>query len=1062
MFSSSVNSPLKPNQTKEGGTNIATRKASISNTTNPGSVTRPGTRRRETSDSFTANGPLSPSESKPFFRNEPNTNTPPPALLRRRTDFKDEDKVESKEDDEDQTSFGSLKRIATGPQSAGFNGPTNSPWSTGGPRSAFDAMGNFGSFTSPTTHEVEKRPGFGSARGASRFKDLLTKSSVEDMTPSVKEKASIGALEKLPEEDNEGGQSKMKDIFKTRPTRSETNPYAETIPRGGSAALSQDEPGVEHFGFSEVHGETQSTPHGRKQHDPLSPSNTNPYTSPAVNRNEGDETESSQPGLPPFGGRRDMFAGTYQPTFGAPRQPLGGLGGIPGWGSTGFGTGTPGRERNAVSTAFGDPIFSPMGDLQSPGGLFGTTGFGSAGRSNRLGALFPPAMQDQTRSDSRNDAFDGDQMGNRDPFSSGRRQDNIRSLFEDDFRPGEAQFPTSQHVPEQSSGHGPSPSGGSTTSNTLPTTQQRQMVMPDRMRWIYRDPSGQVQGPWSGLEMHDWFKAGFFTAELQVKKLEDVEYEPLAQLVRRIGNSREPFLVPQIGVPHGPASTNPSNHWASTMGPTGTQPPFANNFPSFGTTLTAEQQNALERRKQEEQYLMARQKEHLAQQQMYMKQMHVSNPSGGNHGLQHHASAHSLQSQPSFGSITSPGGYQQSSQGPIQPPQSIHTSMMPNHPTRDDDVPGMMNMNFNQRSNPFGPSPVGQNRRTEQATHEESFLGQDGRNERLEEFHDLRKEIDEETQQRPEENISLSIDQPKSDEMLSLTQQVQRTTAANEKAASTNIEIPPVSISPLPAPTPNRNRQYVADQLAAESRSQSQTPVEPSSLAPWAQAGLPKGQSLKEIQEAEAKRAIEQEKVITAARQAQAEQDRIAATVVVVVAPAPGLPATSNWASSVSPASPGPTNVWGAKPTPKPTIVTATKKTLAQIQKEEELRKQRAAQVQVTSINAGPVGKRYAELAGKVSPVSSQPVTSSWTTVGASGKVKQTPVTVVATPQARTVSTTIVPVKPRPIVQTTRTVSVSNNKTKADDEFIKWAKSQLDDKLNPGINGMYLSSLIIV
>ena len=109
-----------------------------------------------------------------------------------------------------------------------------------------------------------------------------------------------------------------------------------------------------------------------------------------------------------------------------------------------------------------------------------------------------------------------------------------------------------------------------------------------------------------------------------VKKYEDTDYEPLAQLIRRIGNSREPFLVPQIGIPHGAVSNNGPTAWASTgSGPTtsagpaamptttnpasagGVQPPFASSFPSFGTTLTADQQNALERRKQEEQYLMA-------------------------------------------------------------------------------------------------------------------------------------------------------------------------------------------------------------------------------------------------------------------------------------------------------------------------------------------------------------------------------------------------------------------------------------------------------------------------
>ncbi|KAI9872973.1 MAG: hypothetical protein M1823_008034, partial [Watsoniomyces obsoletus] len=146
--------------------------------------------------------------------------------------------------------------------------------------------------------------------------------------------------------------------------------------------------------------------------------------------------------------------------------------------------------------------------------------------------------------------------------------------------------------------------------------------------------------------MHDWFKAGFFTAELLVKKVEDTDFEPLAQLVRRIGNSREPFLVPQIGVPHGPASATPTNNWPTATGPPppagNAQPPFASAFPSFGTTLTAEQQNALERRKQEEQYLMARQKEHLAQQQVYMKQMQMSGQPHGMHSLQHHSSAHSL------------------------------------------------------------------------------------------------------------------------------------------------------------------------------------------------------------------------------------------------------------------------------------------------------------------------------------------------------------------------------------------------------------------------------------
>jgi len=47
---------------------------------------------------------------------------------------------------------------------------------------------------------------------------------------------------------------------------------------------------------------------------------------------------------------------------------------------------------------------------------------------------------------------------------------------------------------------------------------QRTMVVPDRMRWLYLDSQGQIQGPWSGLEMHNWYKATFFTPDLAVKR----------------------------------------------------------------------------------------------------------------------------------------------------------------------------------------------------------------------------------------------------------------------------------------------------------------------------------------------------------------------------------------------------------------------------------------------------------------------------------------------------------------------------------------------------------------
>lgn len=447
------------------------------------------------------------------------------------------------------------------------------------------------------------------------------------------------------------------------------------------------------------------------------------------------------PGLGGFGSMRgapgsfDLNAGDRSQTSstGPSRNfvpSLSGLGGLPGLGTPGAWStqqnlGTPSQDRSRYSEAFGESPFSPT-DLQSPGiaGLSGLGGLGAGGtigRGSKMSSLFPSGMQDQMRlnesrsfegsadgsdrhpgafgtigrsplgnapggpgppmeSDSPFNANKGildDILGSRSPFAAG---DASKQAFPPGDSTAPLQTPTLASAHQGPLGSGPTPqrqSTSSSASNQPPALQQRTMVMPDRMRWVYKDPQGSQQGPWTGLEMHEWYKAGFFSPELQIKKEEDTEFEPLAHLIRRIGNSREPFLVPQIGIPHGPptAQTGAANTWASgplgsgpSTAPTagGTQPPFANSFPSFGTTLTAEQQNALERRKQEEQYLMARQKEHLAQQQMILKMQASQGSISGN--LQHHGSTHSLQSQPSFGSITSPGGFQQSPATGTAPP----------------------------------------------------------------------------------------------------------------------------------------------------------------------------------------------------------------------------------------------------------------------------------------------------------------------------------------------------------------------------------------------------------
>lgn len=1182
--------------------------------------------------------------------------TPPVALLRRKTDYKEtssdakpEQESSSREPTtESSTTFASLKRTTTGPLSAGLNAPS-SPWSSSRQGGGLSSMGGaFGNFSlGPTTSPAEpndRRPTIGTSRGESRFKNLISKSSTEDLSPSVKEKSSFGALGRLPEVEPSSAQTPWNEGRKTRPGRSETNPYEDEMPRSGSAALGggrDDSPsyqGPSQPPFSIVGPRPESVrdmsglqfnPQERQHdNDPTSPTLTNPYASPEANRAKLEKLGNDYPevshssGLDalrddsPLGGfgtfRRDASGQDERiqnqsagQSRGFPSlSSLGGLGGIS---NAPWSTGTPTKERSGLSSGFSEGLFGPMNDLQSPilGGQGGSAFFGSPNTSGfnrqpKMGSMFPPAMQEQMRNDRFRDdrpidepirqpdlAFGGlGGRGSQGPFK-GESDPSLRgtSTFFNGFgamdtsiRPprgpdDNGPFPqTSQPLGSPSNAHPTAPGSGPNSRaaitsesaisagnefrhssesppNQLPAAQQRQMVMPDRMMWIYRDPSGNTQGPWSGLEMHDWFKAGFFTAELQVKKLEDAEFEPLAQLVRRIGNSREPFLVPQIGIPHGPATSSQPSQWPSssaTAGPpvqTGPpQPPFASSFPSFGTTLTAEQQNALERRKQEEQFLMARQKEHLAQQQVIMKQMQLQGgPHGMHQSLQHQTSAHSLHSQPSFGSITSPQGYQASpSSGPMQPPvpsfleaharhhpsqnvgQGISGSSLQN--VREEELPGFMER-LTMRgasqvpigSDPYSsrfpePHPVGTmlNDRARLQAEQQAYdarMQQDrfqskDTNERLHQFQTLRGLAEEESQLQ---DISQRGMQPSGSgiefEAPNLTQwnrgplggafgeeegivgvaSMQREDGAdgtNESPHDDSDEAwvdadttehtqqpPRHTISPLPAPAAQRNRQHVADNLAAETLAQMQTPIETptTSVAPWAEKSSEptKGPSLREIQEAEARSAARQEEAAAAARKAQAELEKQAAPP----APVPGLPQSSTWGNTSSATSSTPsTSVW-SKPTASK-VATAiptpgAKKTLAQIQKEEEARKQRqaaaaaAANAQTSAANSVAQGKRYADLASKIAPPS-----QAWTTVGSGGKAKPPP-TVVATPQiSRSASGNTTPSatlpKPRASAQTARSVTAGStplNQIKANEEFSKWAKGALGRGLNSGING---------
>ncbi|RPA92217.1 hypothetical protein L873DRAFT_1838463 [Choiromyces venosus 120613-1] len=895
---------------------------------------------------------------------------------------------------------------------------------------------------------------------------------------------------------------------------------------------------------------------GLHENEPLSPTETNPYQSPAPEKADDDD-------MPENGGGGGIIGGFRRSDVGAPgsdrsgRSSTAGLGsgigsGLASFSSLSGGTlwgGTSGSaglgNNTAPSSFFGS---SMLNDLNSPntigsGGPFsaggiggmgsiGGGGFGSASRASRLGQLFQqePQMEEEQQPQQpqqggfdSNDAFGDLRFGN--AFGSGRsgfgsavdspmrERPVVMDIFnlhttrslgnigaaasgENTLYPRDRDDPLpSIHSLHQNQPVQPAPLSAGIQPPAVqqppqirppPGTvapQQHVMVMPDKIQWTYRDPSGTVQGPFSGLEMHDWYKAGFFTQDLAVKRVEDPEFEQLGNLVRRIGNTREPFLVPLQAPANSTlvqTTTSQPNTWPGvavssswlnenqqppqTAGTV--QPPFAGSFPSFGTTLTADQQNALERRKQEEQYLLARQREYLVQQQVFAKAQHA---------LQHQHSQQSLHSQPSFGSLQgslqSPGGFGTpvtattvgiGGQNSFEPgvllrqagaaaggadafgvgagqqlPQNSQFAQQQQQVQADrlqmEQQQRMLEMQRQQIHKAYQTQhqQVEKQQELQQAQQQAAAaVVQAQQHAQSYETHHNEREDERSPQEAQErggtvpssawgpqapEQPKVSIPKAASSTKTSPRPTQAQTTSSHEWEDSE----PALLVQPFPPPAGSHSTSMArspSNETPQTSASASDNEVKQPSL------------TLKEIQEIEAEQQRNREAF---------EAEQRPANQPPPPPPAPGLPSTATWATSPSttPAT-GSASAW-AKPLVKANTIptTGAKKTLSQIQKEEEARKAKAAAL-VTStaqaaaqIPSAPLagGKRYADLA-------------TWTTVGPGGKSKLG----AGGPAGPLPSTPTAPAQPlRTISSTIAVAPVKPAATSAEGEFHKWAMASL-------------------
>lgn len=67
-------------------------------------------------------------------------------------------------------------------------------------------------------------------------------------------------------------------------------------------------------------------------------------------------------------------------------------------------------------------------------------------------------------------------------------------------------------------------------------------------KWYYKDPQGEIQGPFSNQEMAEWFQAGYFTMSLLIKRACDETFQPLGDIMKMWG--RVPFTSGPTPLPH--------------------------------------------------------------------------------------------------------------------------------------------------------------------------------------------------------------------------------------------------------------------------------------------------------------------------------------------------------------------------------------------------------------------------------------------------------------------------------------------------------------------------------
>jgi PERQ amino acid-rich with GYF domain-containing protein len=515
------------------------------------------------------------------------------------------------------------------------------------------------------------------------------------------------------------------------------------------------------------------------------------------------------------------------------------------------------------------------------------------------------------------------------------------------------------------------------------------------VQWFYRDPNSVEQGPFSGTTMHDWYSHSYFDDALPVRRASESSFHSLAELKAATGNAVQPFLSPlrpralPPNLPIPAAFSSPNGHVAEALKNLNVSPAPGDQrvspAPQYATY------NAFSPNQFTPQPFVS---PGFAQPQPWG--MGAIGSPMGQPGFGFAARGPMMPNQPYSPVIGPPAP--RDPFGPYGAPaapwqtQTQTQQNVPVHPPSDQawQAPGPQPPLEMLQQAPVPMQPVQPQVQPEQHVVEEIAQELEPEPAPVEEAAEPESAVISEPEPGPEaEEVPVSEPEPETKAVPPPSVWGQKTTKTSAPSSRKNSILSPAPIAAQLPQTPSASKlppapaSLPAKPLSARSGSVSEslppkpvatppaekTPVS-SKPAPWAvkddtPRAVPTGPSLREIQEAEA-------------RQAEARKAALAEARAATSSPAPvaldDVPTSLSWGL--------PSSGSGKATTPVPTTTTppapawgngdaGPKKTLKQIQEEEEKRKAKVAQ-QANQVRAAvaptTASKRgYADLAANVS-----------------------------------------------------------------------------------------------